>query len=467
MAPGSFHAILGPSGCGKSTLLKALAGLIPASGDVSLPGDGRFAYVPQGNSCFPWLRAEENVAYGMKLRGLGRRNAWLTPAPFSATSAHALRRHYPAQLSEGMRQRVAIARAFAIEAPLLLMDEPLSALDFQTKVAVQDELLRLWTRRRCTVLYVTHDIDEALALADNVSVLSGRPGRVIETITVPFERPRGYAAVRAHPGYAETFARSTSSWSRRERARGVRASLLGVLLPVALVSLWQWASTHDWIDPLFYPAPGDVLQRTWEQFRHGSSSAIRASPPTGCSSASSSAARPASPRASSPAGRAPSASSSIRSRPRSTWSRASPCCRSCSSPSPSAKRRASSWSRSASSSSSTSARLSGVEQVERTHLDTARAFGAGRLRLAWTVLLPGAAPAIFSGLRVALGFALIVIVGTEFLAANDGLGARIWLSYQIFDFPSMYAGIVAVTVLGLVLAGVLLVIERAAIPWRR
>jgi NitT/TauT family transport system ATP-binding protein len=206
VAPGSFHAILGPSGCGKSTLLKALAGLIPASGDVSLPGDGRFAYVPQGNSCFPWLRAEENVAYGMKLRGLGRRERLgharallgdLGLTPFA--------RHYPAQLSEGMRQRVAIARAFAIEAPLLLMDEPLSALDFQTKVAVQDELLRLWTRRRCTVLYVTHDIDEALALADNVSVLSGRPGRVIETIAVPFERPRGYAAVRAHPGYAETF----------------------------------------------------------------------------------------------------------------------------------------------------------------------------------------------------------------------------------------------------------------------
>jgi ABC-type nitrate/sulfonate/bicarbonate transport system permease component len=247
----------------------------------------------------------------------------------------------------------------------------------------------------------------------------------------------------------------------------VRASLFGLLLPVALVSLWQWASTHDWIDPLFYPAPADVLQRTWEQFRHGKlvsdtrittyrlllGFVIGGAPGLA-------------------AGVLSGGSRTIRQLlyPLATALYVVP-------------RIAMLPLVLVAFSISETARvfmvafsvffivyfsaLSGVEQVERTHLDTARAFGAGRLRLAWTVLLPGAAPAIFSGLRVALGFALIVIVGTEFLAANDGLGARIWLSYQIFDFPSMYAGIVAVTVLGLVLAGVLLAIERAALPWRR
>jgi NitT/TauT family transport system permease protein len=111
--------------------------------------------------------------------------------------------------------------------------------------------------------------------------------------------------------------------------------------------------------------------------------------------------------------------------------------------------------------------LSGVEQVDRGFIDAARAFGAGRVRLAWTVLLPGAAPTVFAGMRVAMGFALIVIVGTEFLAANDGLGARIWTSYQIFDFPSLYSGIIAVTILGVLLAWGLLLIERFAVPWRR
>jgi len=206
---GSFHAILGPSGCGKSTLLKAIADLArPTSGSISRPGDGSFAYVPQGNSCFPWLRAEENVAYGLRLRGVARaerlRRARTLLDDLGLTQ---FAKAYPSQLSEGMRQRVAIARAFALEAPLLLMDEPLSALDFQTKIAVQDELLRLWTRSGCTIVYVTHDIDEALALADQVTVLSGRPGRVLETVPVPFARPRSYAAIRERAEYGPLFRR--------------------------------------------------------------------------------------------------------------------------------------------------------------------------------------------------------------------------------------------------------------------
>ena len=207
--PGEFHAVLGPSGCGKSTLLKVLAGLIPASaGAVALPGDGSVAYVPQGNSCFPWLRAEDNVAYGLQLRGVARGERRRRARRLLETlGIGQFARTFPGQLSEGMRQRVGIARAFAVDAPLLLMDEPLSALDFQTKIAVQGELVQLWDSRRCTVLYVTHDIDEALTLADRVSVLSARPGRVLETLEVPFPRPRDHASLREHTGYAAVFRR--------------------------------------------------------------------------------------------------------------------------------------------------------------------------------------------------------------------------------------------------------------------
>jgi len=207
--PGEFHAILGPSGCGKSTVLKVLGGLIPASaGSVVMPGDGTVAYVPQGNSCFPWLRAEENVAYGLRLRGMAKgERLQRSRALLETLGLGQFARHFPAQLSEGMRQRVGIARAFAVDAPLLLMDEPLSALDFQTKIAVQGELIELWQDRQCAVLYVTHDIDEALTLADRVSVLSARPGRVLETVTVPFPRPRDYAGLREHAEYAAIFRR--------------------------------------------------------------------------------------------------------------------------------------------------------------------------------------------------------------------------------------------------------------------
>lgn len=207
--PGSFHAVLGPSGCGKSTLIKVLAGLIrPTAGEFALPGDGTVAYVPQGNSCFPWLRAEENVAYGLRLRGIGRAERIArSRALLESVGLAPFSRAFPAQLSEGMRQRVAIARAFAVQAPLLLMDEPLSALDFQTKIAVQAELMQLWRQRRCTILYVTHDIDEALTLADRISVFSARPGRVSLTGDVAFARPRDHASLREQPGYGATFRR--------------------------------------------------------------------------------------------------------------------------------------------------------------------------------------------------------------------------------------------------------------------
>ncbi len=205
--PGAFHALLGPSGCGKSTLVKVLAGLVPRTeGELGLPGDGSVAYVPQGNSCFPWLRAEDNVAYGLRLRGSSRgERLERSRALLRTLGLEQFARAFPAQLSEGMRQRVAIARAFAVESPLLLMDEPLSALDFQTKAAVQAELMQLWAERQCTVLYVTHDIDEALTLADRISVLSARPGRVALAVDVPFPRPRNHAMLREQPGYGALF----------------------------------------------------------------------------------------------------------------------------------------------------------------------------------------------------------------------------------------------------------------------
>lgn len=206
---GSFHAILGPSGCGKSTLLKMLAGLVPATGgDWTIIDGSRPAYVPQGNSCFPWLTVEQNVAYGLAvLRAPRSKQKEVARALLASLGLADFARRYPHQLSEGMRQRVAIGRAFAIDAPVLLMDEPLSALDFQTKVHVQGELLQLWSERRSTVLYVTHDIDEALALADRVSVLSRRPGHVIETVEVPFSRPRSYRDLRNQPDYPTAFRR--------------------------------------------------------------------------------------------------------------------------------------------------------------------------------------------------------------------------------------------------------------------
>jgi NitT/TauT family transport system ATP-binding protein len=192
---GEFVALVGPSGCGKSTLLRLVAGLLqPTAGAIHFAGwptQPRCAMVFQEASLLPWLRVVENVAFGLEAQGVS--------APVRRQRADdllqrmglaAFANHYPHELSGGMRQRVGIARAWLTEPAILLMDEPFRALDAQTRLIMQEELLHLCQARRPIVLYVTHDIDEALLLANRVLVMSGRPGHIQAEIPVPLPRPR-------------------------------------------------------------------------------------------------------------------------------------------------------------------------------------------------------------------------------------------------------------------------------------
>ena len=206
LEPGSFTCIVGPSGCGKSTFLRILGGLEErTAGEVTTTGADHpvpAAFVFQEHGVFPWMTVRENVAFGLRMTGTGtaerRRIAddWLARVRLTDFADS-----YPHQLSGGMRQRVAIARAFATGSPVLLMDEPLGALDAQTRMLMQEELIALWEAERKTVLMVTHDIDEAIVLSDRVIVMSGRPGTLREDITVPFDRPRSFEIER-DPEYA-------------------------------------------------------------------------------------------------------------------------------------------------------------------------------------------------------------------------------------------------------------------------
>ena len=213
---GEFIAIVGPSGCGKTTLLRILAGLERAtSGEFAVkrdPGGARplNAMVFQEQSIFPWMSVRDNVAFGLKARGISRTDRRRAVQPMIQTvGLEGFEDALPHQLSGGMKQRVALARAFVMDPEVLLMDEPFAALDEQTKLVLQSELLRIWEGTRKTVLYVTHSIDEAIVLADRIIVLSARPGRVVDTVDVRaiFARPRDVERVRASPQYGELFAR--------------------------------------------------------------------------------------------------------------------------------------------------------------------------------------------------------------------------------------------------------------------
>ncbi len=212
VAPGEFCVIVGPSGCGKTTLLRIVAGLEQAtSGTLELGRpDGRMptnAMVFQGRSVFPWLTVRQNVAYGLKLHGVGRRaRGERADALLDVVGLQRFAGAYPHQLSEGMRQRVAIARALAVDPDIMLMDEPFGALDEQTRLLLQEELLRIWEDTGSTVLFVTHSIDEAMMLADRIVVMSAQPGTVKATLSVPFPRPRALTDVRSDPAFAPLFA---------------------------------------------------------------------------------------------------------------------------------------------------------------------------------------------------------------------------------------------------------------------
>jgi NitT/TauT family transport system ATP-binding protein len=210
VAPGEFAVVLGPSGCGKTTLLRLLSGLAtPTGGDVEI-GGAPVAGVPDGvavvfqdysKSLYPWLTLEENVRYGMlgRPKAEARRRAATALERVGLADAAEL---HPWQVSGGMQQRACIARAIAMEAGLVVMDEPFASVDALTKIHLEQLLLELWTERPFTCLFVTHDIEEAVFLADKLIVLSGRPTSVREVFTVDLPRPRHPLETKKFPEFA-------------------------------------------------------------------------------------------------------------------------------------------------------------------------------------------------------------------------------------------------------------------------
>jgi NitT/TauT family transport system ATP-binding protein len=198
VADREFMSIVGPSGCGKSTLLRVIAGLVrPTSGEVLLdgqqitgPGADR-GMVFQSYTLFPWLTVQGNVEFGPRLKGLApKERTKLAREYIDLVGLTGFERSYPKELSGGMMQRVAIARALANDPEVLLMDEPFGALDAQTRTIMQELLVTIWQRTPKTILFVTHDIDEALFISDRVYIMTARPGRIKQVLDVQLPRPR-------------------------------------------------------------------------------------------------------------------------------------------------------------------------------------------------------------------------------------------------------------------------------------
>jgi ABC-type nitrate/sulfonate/bicarbonate transport system ATPase subunit len=195
--PGEFVSLIGPSGCGKSTLLRLVAGLIrPDDGtlwldeqEIRAPGYER-GLVFQDPTLFPWKTIWENIAFGLRARGVYRGEKGNIPEFFKLVGLEGFEKSYPHHLSGGMAQRASLARALVNQPKVLLLDEPLGALDAFTRMNMQDEILKIWERRGMTTLMVTHDVDEAIYMADRIVVMSARPARIEQVIRVEIGRPR-------------------------------------------------------------------------------------------------------------------------------------------------------------------------------------------------------------------------------------------------------------------------------------
>jgi NitT/TauT family transport system ATP-binding protein len=228
IAPGEFVSIVGPSGCGKTTLLNLIAGLLDVQdGRINVAGKppkaGRHdvAYMLARDSLFPWRSALDNVMLGGEFRGVPaasrRERAFELLARVGLAG---FENHYPKALSHGMRQRVALARTFLLDSSILLMDEPFGALDAQTKMQLEDVLLGLWSAERRTVLFITHDLAEAVMMSDRVVVMSARPGRILTDIQIQLPRPRSVRALQKDPAFHAIYA---EVWAWLEQALGLNA----------------------------------------------------------------------------------------------------------------------------------------------------------------------------------------------------------------------------------------------------
>jgi NitT/TauT family transport system ATP-binding protein len=199
--PGRFVVLVGPSGCGKSSLLMMMAGLRPQTSGtilingapIDVPDPDRVGVVFQEPSLFPWLTAEENVEFPLTLRGAARKERRIkAEEALQLVGLDGFGKRHPHELSGGMKQRVSIARGLVQDPPVLLMDEPFAALDEQTRMTMGDELLRIWAATGKTIIFVTHSLTEAVYLADEVVVMSARPGRIVDRLDVALPRPRTF-----------------------------------------------------------------------------------------------------------------------------------------------------------------------------------------------------------------------------------------------------------------------------------
>jgi NitT/TauT family transport system ATP-binding protein len=518
-----FVCIVGRSGCGKTTLLNCIDGSIhPSAGAIRIdgtavagPGHDR-AMVFQQASLFPWQTTLRNVTYGLELQGVPRREAEERARRLlELVGLAGYERYFPAQLSGGMQQRVNLARALAVDPEILLLDEPFAALDAQTREFMQGELTRIWQRFSKTAVFVTHDIGEAIFLADRVVVLSARPGRVKADIRIDLPRPRtlnlkrtpeflrfedkvwsqlaesatelaegiGVGTQAAAPDSAEAAASPSNARSRptrlpsgpvprqrsagkRKREAGWKRFGLGLLSVVVVIAAWQLSADLGYVNRVFSSSPADVVRAASRLVRDASFwRDIRTSAMEFVS------------------GFALAVTFGILIGILIGWYRTFAALMNpfvsglYSTPRIALAPLLIIWLGIDSASKIALVTLSsvfpilintatGIRTTDRHFVRVARSFGAGDWALFRTVAVPASVPFIVSGLRLGSGLGIIGVVVAELIAGTSGIGHRMMIAGQTFQTAEMFVCLLLFTAAGITLSAIFTRLEAYFDRWR-
>ncbi len=529
---GQFVCICGPSGCGKSTLIRILAGLEDKSaGEIQLAtrsGGRPPAMVFQESSLFPWRTVAENVGYPLELEGVSRaeRKARVQPL-LEMTKLADFANSYPHQLSGGMKQRASVARALIDDSSeILLMDEPFGALDEQTRMDLQQELLRIWERSGKTVVFITHSVEEALTLGDRVIVMSARPGRIAADIAVPFGRPRDVLSMRRDPrfgeltfriwnllkgtpmetltdeghgpspaaGMAATAGRSqetsaaaraaqspppapagrVSEQSRTALEAAVKPGFwsrsleyVGLFSPLVVLVLWEILGRARLIDPNFFPPPSMIAGTFWSELASGGLVKDALATVSRGWIGYVLGAIPALVLA---------LALGLWRVPRllvlPIFSALYTVPKIAIYPLLLLLFGIGEIPKYVLVAVATFflvffSTLTGVIQIPRIYLDVARNLKTTTLQLFRTIALPAALPGVFNGMRLALGTTFVLLAAVEFVGAKSGLGYSIWSAWQTFAVDKMYVGIVSISAIGYLSVMIVQWIEWRVVPWLR
>lgn len=483
---GEFVSILGASGCGKTTLLKIIAGIEkPTSGEVIFDSPDsskkRCAVVFQSNSLFPWRSALDNVSFGPEQTGysivdarkIGRK--WLKQVGLDQFG-----NYYPHQLSGGMQQRVNLARAFAYDADIILMDEPFSAVDELTRRNLQKLLIELSEQYQKTVIYVTHSADEAILMSDRIAVLTNKTGGIHSIHSVNVPRPRlqhadlnssatpdslkGQLWKEMISQNAETSNLQFESSSHNKNKIGVWQALW---VPILVLSIWEFLARFGMVDQLFWPAPTHQSMMLIQQLANGN-----LIPDTLATMSRMLITLFLSIIIGGGVGFAMGLSPRIRNALYPTVAALYPIpkivilpfCMLIFGIGPTSLIALGTIAASFLILMNT---FAGVMNVPMDIIMAGRIYGANKFQLVSKVILPAALPFIFVGIRLGMGMALAVMVASEFIASDDGLGYTVWTSWQILDMDTMFPAIIIVTFIGVMFHHGMKWIEKKYLPWQK